>query len=148
MALDWKEHLRRLFSQDDPVSASPDSVAGFVRENAHPAFDTLQDELAPFVHSVDVYQSDDEAGIVLQADADADPFRYAVKVRTLKVPNFAFPEINVSDDEARRHRAEVHVNGEVERKNVAGWSEDALIRDVLTTYEEHVAWGGGMGERG
>jgi len=140
MSLDWKEHLRRLFSKDDPVSASPDSVAGFVRENAHHAFDTLQDELAPFVHAVDVYQSDGEAGIVLQADAETDPFRYAVKVRTLKVPNFAFPEINVSGDEARRHRAEVHVNGEVERKNVAGWSEDALIRDVLTTYEEHVTW--------
>jgi len=142
MSLDWKEHLRRLFSKDDPVSASPDTVAGFVRENAHHAFDTLQDELAPFVHAVDVYQSDGEAGIALQADAETDPFRYTVKVRTLKVPNFAFPEINVSDDEARRHRAEVHVNGEVKRKNVAGWSEDALIRDVLTTYEEHVAWGG------
>ena len=142
MSLDWKEHLRRLFSKDDPVSASPDTVAGFVRENAHHAFDTLQDELAPFVHAVNVYQSDGEAGIVLQADAETDPFRYTVKVRTLKVPNFAFPEINVSDDEARRHRAEVHVNGEVKRKNVAGWSEDALIRDVLTTYEEHVAWGG------
>jgi hypothetical protein len=140
MSTDWTAHLRRLFRPDAPVAASPASVTTFVQTTAPEAFRTLADELNPFVERVDVYQEEEETGIVLQTDADTDPFTYAVKSRTVRVPNFAFPEINVTDDEPRRHRAEVHVNGNRERKNVAGWSEDALIRDVLTTYEEHVAW--------
>lgn len=140
MTVDWKSHLQRLFRNDAPVAATPESVASFVDTTAPEAFETLKDELDPYVHRVEVVTDEDEAGIVLQPSDDADPFTYVVRTRTVRVPNFAFPEINVAEDEARRHRAEVHVNGTRERQNVAGWSEDALIRDVLTTYEERVAW--------
>lgn len=140
MTLDWKKHLRRLFGKEDLVSASPEAARSFVENTAPEAFRTLKEELAPHVHAVHVTEGDQHAAIVLQADPGADPFRYAVQFRTVRVPNFAFPEINTADDEPRRHCAEVHVNGDRERKNVAGWSEDALIRDVLITYEEHAAW--------
>lgn len=140
MTLDWKTHLLRLFGKEDPVAASPETARSFVETTAPEAFHALKEELAPHVHAVHVAEGDKQAAIVLQADPGGDPFRYAVRFRSVRVPNFAFPEINTSDDEPRRHRAEVHVNGDRERKNVAGWSEDALIRDVLVTYEEHVAW--------
>ncbi|PEN11105.1 hypothetical protein CRI94_16930 [Longibacter salinarum] len=133
-------HLRRLFGRDKPIAASPESVAHCIETAAPNAFQALRDELDAFVERVEVYRDDGEIGILIQPDADADPFTYIVSARTLRVPNFAFPEINVAEDEARRFRAEVHVNGNRERKNVADWSEEALIRDVLTTYEEHVAW--------
>lgn len=140
MTLDWKKHLRRLFRQDEPVAVSPEAARGFVRETAPEAFRTLTEELAPHVHDVRVASDEDQAEIVLQADAASDPFRYRVSFRMVRVPNFAFPEINTSGDEPRRYRAEVHVNGDRERKNVVGWSEDVLIRDVLLMYEEHVTW--------
>lgn len=143
MTLDWKEYLHRLFDGDAPHPHEPGVVQEFVTDTAPEAFKALEDEMAPYVSDVHTYARDGESGIVFTADDGEDVFRYAVKHRTLRVPTFAFPEINVSDDEPRRHRAEVHVNGDIEHRDVTGWSQDALIRDVLTTYGERVSWHGG-----
>jgi len=137
---DWKSHLRHLFNQNKPVPREADDVARFIQDTVGPAFRELKEEMASYDYDARMEVDDEAARIAFYEEDGRESFRYTVRLRTMRVPNFAFPSINVDGNETRRHQAEALVNGDTEHDDVMGWPEKALIRDVLRAYEEHIHW--------
>jgi len=137
---DWKSRLRHLFDRNTPVPRDAEDVVRYLQDTVGPAFRELKDEMESFDHDVRMDVEDEVAHIAFYEEDGTETFRYTVRLRTMRVPNFAFPSINVDGDETRRHQAEALVNGDTEHDDVMGWPENALIRDVLRAYEEHIHW--------
>ena len=140
MPSDWKHYLRRLFD-NEPASEPPSqrAVDAYLHEVVIPAFESLCEELDAYDATGRIDTKPDRVTLTLTTDAHDDPFRYTVRRRTYRTPNFAYPQMSTGDEE-RHHRAEVFINGASTQRNVMGWSEDALIRDVLHAFESDTNW--------
>jgi hypothetical protein len=65
--------------------------------------------------------------------------RYTVRLRSFLEPSAGFPE-PPSGDDAREYVAEVRVGERRRHGDVVGWSQDALIRDVLSALDQALTW--------
>ena len=140
MPSDWKHYLRRLFDNEStPEAPSRRAVDAYLHEVVAPAFESLCEELDAYEATGRVDAEADHVTLALSTDANSEPFRYTVQQRTYRTPNFAYPQMSTGDEE-RHHRAEVSINGAPTQRNVMGWSEDALIRDVLHAFESDTNW--------
>jgi hypothetical protein len=83
--------------------------------------------------------NDERLTLVLRHETQGAEVRYTVRLRSFLEPSAGFPE-PPSGDDAREYVAEVRVGERRRHGDVMGWSQDALIRDVLSALDQALTW--------
>ncbi len=65
-------------------------------------------------------------------------FLYEIKLREYSLPSVAFPELPAKKSERNYWRAEVTLLEGAQQYDVAGYSKEELISDILTQFENHL----------
>jgi choline/glycine/proline betaine transport protein len=65
-------------------------------------------------------------------------FIYEIKLREYSLPSVAFPELPAKKSERNYWRAEVTLLEGAQQYDVAGYSKEELISDILTQFENHL----------
>lgn len=136
---DWKLYLRRLFDSTPDVDRSRDDVVRYIQTTVVDALQEVQEELKDYGRRGRLDTSDDAAALTVFHEG-TEEFHYAVEARTYRLPNFAFPAMNLDDDEARYHRAEVHLRGEANPYDLMGCTREEVIHDFLEEYGRQMRW--------
>jgi choline/glycine/proline betaine transport protein len=65
-------------------------------------------------------------------------FLYEIKLREYSLPSVAFPELPTKESERNYWRAEVTLLEGAQQYDVAGYSKEELMSDILTQFENHL----------
>ena len=69
---------------------------------------------------------------------EAFDFLYEIKLREYSLPSVAFPELPTKKSERNYWRAEVTLLEGAQQYDVAGYSKEELMSDILTQFENHL----------
>ncbi|GLS84415.1 BCCT family transporter [Paraferrimonas haliotis] len=129
-AEDWREKLDNTISHPDKKN-----VNRFIRLRVGPAFKKLATQFEDNNIETEIRKS--EQGITLMVfHGNEQDFSYGVRKEQLQQPEFIQEESSSNDDSY--YRAQVHLNEGGQDYDVMGWSELAIINDVVDQYKKHM----------
>ena len=128
----WRERLKSVV--DFP---SKKRVAQFINEVGLPAFNAVRDELKAL--EIEAIVEKTPQGIAISvAQGDDQSFSYAVEPKRHLQPEFSHDNSHNEDNDSEYYRAEVHLGEGGQDYCVMGWSQTALINDVVDQYHKHL----------
>jgi choline/glycine/proline betaine transport protein len=71
-------------------------------------------------------------------EAGQQDFVYEIRLREYTVPSVAFPELPPKGREKTYWRAEVYIADEPQHYDVAGFSAEQLVSDMLSQFDQHM----------
>ena len=129
----WQQRLRNLFTYH-----SREQVLQFLQDSVQPALTRAANEFAEQDLQAEVTSGDDRVSFTVTHDGHED-FVYTVRLRSYRMPSFAFPEFSMRRDQERYYyQAEVDIDGRREERDLTGSSQDEIIHDMLGFYETHM----------
>lgn len=110
----------------------------FMAETVRPALADVCAELCQRQVQAEVEGDDRELALIIHFEGASD-FRYNIRLRSLEVPHFAFPEMERKRREKNRYyRAEAWLTQGGRSYDIMGWTREQVISDVLSRYEHHL----------
>src|SRR5690606_33709215 len=115
-----------------------DRAYRFMAETVKPALGDVCAELCKRQVDAEVVAEENEAALVIHFEGVED-FRYNVRLRSLEIPHFAFPEMQRRRREKNRYyRAEAWLTQGGRTYDIISWTREQIISDVLSRYEHHL----------
>ena len=122
----WREKLDNIVSTPDKKNAD-----AFIKKTVKKAFDKLKEQFESNHIQADI--SVTETGLVFKVfHGDEHDFIYGVHKKKLAQPDFTL------EDSDSYYRAEVHLSEGGQDYDIMGWSEIAVINDVIEQYQKHM----------
>jgi choline/glycine/proline betaine transport protein len=129
----WQRRLALIIRFHDKAE-----VQAFLAGTVRPALDAVAAQIRERGLDAQVDYGPEHAGITVLHGPE-DRFRYLVRMRSHRLPSFAFSEPAPSEGEGRRHyRAEVYLSDGAQHYEVTGYTRDQIIDDFLAQYERHM----------
>ncbi len=129
----WQNRLRNIvrMPKEDHVRAFMDHIVG-------PALQAVADELREqgFETSVDQEMGGQRLKLHVAHQGEYLDFVYAVQLLAQVRPVLTSDEPD-NEEDRRYYRAEVHLREGGQDYDIMGWTEDAVIGDILDQYERH-----------
>ena len=123
----WEERLENILSTPDK-----NNVDRFIRTTVMSAFEKIQKQLSR--NDIEAQISKEGAGITLYVKhGEEQDYSYSVHKKKHYQPDFSS-----DDDDDVYYRAEVHLVEGGQDYDIMGWSEQAVINDVIDQYEKHL----------
>ncbi|MYN13080.1 BCCT family transporter [Pusillimonas sp. TS35] len=128
----WEQRLRNIIRMP-----GQSQVRRFLDETALPALQAVAEELRQQGYVVVTEQEAGSGSVIMKVShGDYLDFFYAVRPRAFIRPSLTPDEER--DEEVRRYyRAEVHLREGGQDYDIMGWSQEAVISDILDQYERH-----------
>ena len=130
----WRDRLKLLLDYPDKPS-----VQAFQRDTIEPAMRSFAGELSERGVSARVVANDDGLSVRLEVSHGEEvDFIYEVCTRHHSLPDAS---IGVTDHAAQKEgffRAEVHLAEGGQDYDVMGWTQEQVIVDILSQYEDHL----------
>lgn len=123
----WQARLKNIV--DFPNKSN---VNRFITIIVGPAFELVAQELRKNQISVEI--SNEEALTLIVDHGEEQPFVYRVLACKHSQPDFVSEE----DDEKSYYRAEVHLGEGGQDYDIMGWSQSAVINNVIDQYHKHL----------
>jgi len=137
----WKQKLKSLITgSEEPRNRQ--EVIDFLNDTVAPALSNVKDVTETYKREVRMDHRPEMVSLTVYDDGKKI-FHYAIRARSYRRPDFAFPHLSIGreDDEDRRyHRAEVYLDSGGQGYDVFGFSEDGIIRDFLRQFDKHIRW--------
>lgn len=129
----WRRRLRNIV-----MMPKRDNVLRFMNDNVLPAMHAVASELRQQGYDADVLEKGDNDEISLEVHHHGEymDFAYAVWPLEQVRPVLTSDELD-NEDERRYFRAEVFLREGGQDYDIMGWSEEAVIGDILDQYERH-----------
>ncbi|WP_416316102.1 BCCT family transporter [Thalassotalea sp. HSM 43] len=137
----WQEKLDNIVSTPDKKNA-----AGFIDKTVRRAFKKLQLQFEE--NSINTEIIDKKSGLTFKVlHGEEHDFIYGVHKNELPQPDFVSDETDptqsdsTSQDDSNNdnyYRAEVHLSQGGQDYDIMGWSESAVIMDVIEQYQKHL----------
>ena len=126
---DWREKLDNIVSTPDKKNAN-----AFINTSVRKAFEKLKLQFE--ANNISAKISPSQNGLVFKVfHGDEHDFIYGIHKKKLIQPDFTLEE---SDDIESYYRAEVHLLEGGQDYDIMGWSETAVINDVIDQYQKHM----------
>jgi hypothetical protein len=133
-ARNWRSRLRAAIHHP-----KREEVIRFLDEVVRPALNEVADEFRRQNLAAEVSEGEDGRVWVEVRHGDEIDFFYSVRPRPYEPPTFVMRDTRSSRLEALKYfRAEVHLKEGGQDYDVMGWSQDAVINDVIEQYERHM----------
>ncbi|WP_105171903.1 BCCT family transporter [Pseudoalteromonas sp. T1lg24] len=124
---DWQEKLNNIVSTPDKKN-----TADFINKVVKRAFKALKNQFELNDIQTEIIVKD--SGLILKVyHGDEHDFVYGVHKKKHVQPSF-----NSDEDEECYYRAEVHLVEGGQDYDIMGWSENAVINDVIDQYQKHM----------
>lgn len=125
----WQQRLASIMHFHDG-----EEIAAFLRDVARPALQAIAAQMQDNGLLPQLDEGDTQVELTVP-HGDRGAFRYTVRVRAYRAPNFAFAEAPGSARRDRRHfRAVAHGSDGATPHDVTGYDRDQLINDLLNRY--------------
>ncbi|WDE05842.1 BCCT family transporter [Thalassomonas viridans] len=123
---DWREKLDNIVSTPDKKNAD-----FFIKKTVNKAFEKLKEQFE--ANHIRAEISRTETGLAFKVfHGDEHDFIYGVHKKKLTQPDFTL------EDSDSYYRAEVHLLEGGQDYDIMGWSEVAVINDVIEQYQKHM----------
>jgi len=123
----WQERLENILS-----TPNKDNVDRFMSTTVIHAFKKIENQLKD--SDIEAYISKEKSGITLHVKhGEEQDYCYSVYKKKHYQPDFSSDEQNDT-----YYRAEVHLVEGGQDYDIMGWSEQAVINDVIDQYEKHL----------
>ncbi|MCG5496236.1 choline BCCT transporter BetT [Ectothiorhodospira haloalkaliphila] len=133
-AVSWQRRLRSIVHQP-----RRNEVVRYIQETVKPALNAVAEELRKQNLDAVVGEREDGRCWVEVRHGEEIDFFYSVRPRAYEPPSFVMRDTRPKRAEALKYfRAEVHLSEGGQDYDVVGWSQEALINDVLEHYERHM----------
>ncbi|MBP76594.1 MAG: hypothetical protein CMK85_09355 [Pseudomonadales bacterium] len=136
LAANWKKRLASIVNFPDRAA-----VEGFIHNTAMPAMQRLSQALVAQGWPAEAALDADNGRAYLQiSKPDQLDFVYEIRLREYLRPDFAYPEMRRTDDDAQQHyyRAEVFLRRGGQTYDVYGYDEQEIIGDILDHFEKYL----------
>lgn len=130
----WQNRLRALIGQH-----RHQDVLQYLDETVKPAMEGVASQLDKTVLSP-VIESEKNLMRLRVREVGRDDFVYEVRLREYAIPSVAFPEIPRKGTEKSYWRAEVYLMGVTQNYDVAGYSSEQLMSDMLCQFDQHMQY--------
>jgi choline/glycine/proline betaine transport protein len=129
----WKQRLQTIV-----YFPNKEVVESFLGGRVKEAFEALKTEFHEQHIKSEIVER--RGAIILEVEqGEEPPFIYAVYCEKNATPNFALEENEIEDnDEHAYYRAEVHLAEGGQNYDIMGWSQHAVIHDVIDQYHKHL----------
>jgi choline/glycine/proline betaine transport protein len=128
----WQTRLKALLGHHNQQT-----VREYLRSTVRPAMEAVAEQL----RAQSLYASIEESGDEIQLQVgqeEVSEFFYKVQLRKYSTAAVAFPEIPRKSQERSYWRAEVYLVQGPQHYDVAGYSRDQLVNDILNQFELHL----------
>jgi choline/glycine/proline betaine transport protein len=130
----WRERLRLLLDYPDDQT-----VKAFQHNTVQPAMQSFAGELAERGVSATVAAQDDGLSVKLEVSHGGErDFVYEVRARNHPLPDTSIGVVESHIKDAEFYRAEVHLAEGGQDYDVMGWSQEQIVVDILSRYEDHL----------
>ncbi|SFM47701.1 choline/glycine/proline betaine transport protein [Ectothiorhodospira mobilis] len=130
----WQRRLRSIVHQP-----KRNEVLRFIQETVKPALTAVAEELRKQKLDAQVGEGEDGRCWVEVRHGEEIDFFYSVRPRAYEPPSFVMRDTGARRAQNLKYfRAEVHLGEGGQDYDVMGWSQEALINDVLEHYERHM----------
>jgi choline/glycine/proline betaine transport protein len=130
----WRDRLKLLLDYPDKQS-----VQAFQHDTIEPAMRSFASELSERGVSARVVANDDGLSVRLEVSHGHEvDFIYEVRARHHRLPDAS---LGVTDHAAQKEgffRAEVHLAEGGQDYDVMGWTQEQVVVDILSQYEDHL----------
>jgi choline/glycine/proline betaine transport protein len=124
----WQMRLRNIVDFPNKIN-----VNKFISQTVTPAFDSVAKELKESQINVEISHEDGLSFIV--DHGEEQEFIYRVLARKYSQPDFV---TEADDDEQSYYRAEVHLVEGGQDYDIMGWSQAAVINNIIDQYHKHL----------
>lgn len=128
----WQNRLRALIGQH-----RHQDVLNYLDETVKPAMDGVADQLDKTVLNPVIESEPHLMRLRVQEIGKVD-FVYEIRLREYAIPSVAFPELPRKGKVKTYWRAEVYLSGEPQNYDVAGYSSEQLMSDMLSQFDQHM----------
>ncbi len=129
----WQHRLKNLFTYRDRAE-----VVEFLQEKVKPALERVALEFEGQLIDAQVTATEDRVTFSVAYEGYKD-FVYTVRLRAYRTPSFAFPEFTGRRGQERYYYvAEVDIDGRAQEDDLTGNSEEEIIHNMLSYYENHM----------
>ena len=130
----WRSRLRAAIHQP-----KREEVIAYLEQTVKPSLTQVGEEFRNQNLQAEVNQGEDGRIWVEVRHGDEIDFFYSVRPRAYEPPSFVLRDTRDERQQTLQYfRAEVHLKEGGQDYDVMGWSQDALIADVLEQYERHM----------
>lgn len=128
----WKDRLRALIGQH-----RKQDVQQYLDETVRPAMENVANQLDRTILNPEIESEAMLLRLRVEAATQRD-FLYDVRLREYTIPSVAFPELPRKSSEKTYWRAEVYISNEAQGYDVAGFSIEQLVADMLGQFDQHM----------
>lgn len=129
----WQRRLRNIV-----LMPKRDHVLRFITEVARPAINSVAEELKQQGYDVQVNEDTETKAVSLEVRHHGEYLDFSYAVWPLEQERPVLTPDDVRDEEERRYfRAEVFLREGGQDYDIMGWSNEAVISDILDQYERH-----------
>jgi choline/glycine/proline betaine transport protein len=128
----WKNRLRALIGQH-----RKQDVQQYLQETVKPAMENTAKQLDKTILNPEIEAESSLMRLRVQ-EAGQQDFVYEIRLREYTVPSVAFPELPPKGREKTYWRAEVYIADEPQHYDVAGFSAEQLVSDMLSQFDQHM----------
>nr|WP_155694188.1 choline BCCT transporter BetT [Psychrosphaera haliotis] len=125
---DWQARLSNIVAFPNKLN-----VNKFIKDTVAPAFLMVEKELKE--KHIEVTISDEKGLSLIVEHGDEQRFIYQVVARKYSQPDFVSDD---DDDEQTYYRAEVHLVEGGQDYDIMGWSQAAVINNIIDQYHKHL----------
>lgn len=128
----WQNRLKALLGKHDE-----NFVRDYLQSTVRPAMESVAEQLRE--QSIVARIEEDESEIqILVGEDETTEFLYQIRMRKYSTAAVAFPEIPRKKGERSYWRAEVYLLNGPQHYDVAGYSRELLVNDILHQFERHL----------
>lgn len=128
----WKARLKTIV--DFPNKSA---VNAYLNDQVKTAFSAIAKEFSASNLSTKINQDNGQIELIVQ-HGDEPEFVYRVRRRKHEQPDFGGPEDETEEDDESYYRAEVHLSEGGQDYCIMGWSQLAVINDIIEQYRKHL----------
>lgn len=128
----WKKRLKMIV--DLPTKSA---VNKYLSDQVQTAFSAMVEEFSTSGLQSQINQTDDQIELIVQ-HGDQPDFIYRVRCCRCDQPDYGNQQDNSPEDDKEYYRAEVHLSEGGQDYCIMGWSQLAVINDIIEQYRKHL----------
>jgi choline/glycine/proline betaine transport protein len=127
----WQNRLRALVGQHNRQD-----VQSYLDETARPAMEAVMEQISKTTLKASIVETPGKIRLQLDNGAQAG-FSYEIRLREYTIPSVAFPELPKKGSQKTYWRAEVSISERDRHYDVAGYTKDQIMGDVINQFDLH-----------
>jgi choline/glycine/proline betaine transport protein len=128
----WKKRLKMIV--DLPTKSA---VNKYLSDQVHTAFSAMAEEFRTSGLQSEINQTNNQIELTVQ-HGDQPDFIYRVRCCRCDQPDYGNQQDNSPEDDKKYYRAEVHLSEGGQDYCIMGWSQLAVINDIIEQYRKHL----------